>query len=71
MEAAKSRKKTVKGVKMIGTGNFYIGEYLYPFNDGDIVKPHVEEHRGPLEAESKRRERVAERQAAIEAASKA
>ena len=57
-------------VKMFGTGNFWIGEDVYPFKDGEKVKVIKPEHKPLLEAESKRREHAALRIAAITEAQK-
>lgn len=57
-------------VKMFGTGNFWIGEDLYPFKDGEKVKAIKPEHKPLLEAEAKRREDIALKLSAITEAQK-
>ena len=57
-------------VKMYGTGNFWIGEDLYPFKDGEKVKVIKPEHRSLLEAEATRREQNALKISAISEAQK-
>ena len=57
-------------VKMFGTGNFWIGDDLYPFKDGEKVKVIQPEHKSLLEAEAKRREALALKTSAISEAQK-
>ena len=62
--------KKVVYVKMFGTGNFWIGEDLYPFKDGEKVRVIKPEHKEVLEAEAKRRETLAKKVSAITEAQK-
>jgi len=57
-------------VKMFGTGNFWIGDDLYPFKDGEKVKVIQPEHKSILEAEAKRREILSGKISAITEAQK-
>ena len=57
-------------VEMYGTGNFWIGEDLYPFKDGEKVKVIKSEHKPLLEAEAKRRKNIALKLSAITEAQK-
>ncbi len=57
-------------VKMYGTGNFWIGEDLYPFKDGEKVRVIKPEHKEVLEAEAKRRETLARKTSVITEAQK-
>ncbi len=57
-------------VKMYGTGNFWIGEDLYPFKNGEKVRVIKPEHKEILEAEAKRREAIAIKVSAISEAQK-
>ncbi len=65
---AETKKATY--VTMYGTGNFWIGEDLYPFKDGERVKVIKPEHKPLLEAEAKRREAIAMKVSAISEAQK-
>ena len=62
-------KKTVY-VEMHGTGNFWIGEDVYPFKDGEKVKVLKPEHKPLLEKEAKRRADIDNKISAITEAQK-
>ena len=66
--AEKAERSTY--VKMYGTGNFWIGDDLYPFKDGEKVKAIKPEHKSLLEAEAKRREAIDIKVSAITEAQK-
>jgi len=57
-------------VQMFGTGNFWIGKDLYPFENGSKVKVIKPEHKPLLVAEAQRRELVALKISAITEAQK-
>ncbi len=65
---AETKKATY--VTMYGTGNFWIGEDLYPFKDGEKVRVIKPEHKEVLEAEAKRRETLAKKISVITEAQK-
>ena len=65
---AESKKSVF--VTMHGTGNFWIGEDVYPFKDGEKVKVIKPAHKPMLEAEAKRRANIDLKISAINEAQK-